>query len=315
MKLDYQPAYKIIRVYEGGNVDDKNDPGGRTSRGLTQASDNAYRDARGMPRIDVYKETEEFVSDCFKVNYWDHMRCDDLARGMDLCLFDALINSGPGNATKWAQAQLGLEVDGSFGAKTYQALRGVNDIEAFIEGFCARRLATLKGSRNWKRYGKGWGARIANVKKISQSWAQGNAVHPDVVQVEHVGGNQKVKAADLLTAPSQITPIATATVGSVGQAATTAASSLDSLKDTSKVFLYGFIAVTILGVAAGFAVKVMQDREKARASGQAIVPVDEGLDAGLPTLPSPATPVAPIPVAPAPVADPQAAPAAPATPA
>ncbi len=310
-KLDYAAAYKIIRVYEGGNVDDPQDPGGRTSRGCTQTTDNAYRARHGEPKIDVYKETEDNIAAIFKEGYWDKMHCDELLAGVDLEIFDACINSGPGNATKWAQAQLGLEVDGNFGAKTLQSLRGINDAEEFINGFCSRRLATLKGSKNWKRYGKGWGARIANCKKIGAAWATGDTP-PPVAVVEHIGGHRKVITADLNTAPTHAAPIAVGTVGSIGAAASQAAGSVEALKDIAPIMLWCFIGLTILGVAATMLVKVLQDRQAARNAGGVLAPVLDTLDAGLPSIQvaAPPTEAAAVTVAPmpAPIVAPIAAP-------
>jgi len=45
--------YKTVRVFERGNDDDPQDPGGRTSRGIIQREYDKYSDRKGLPRRDV----------------------------------------------------------------------------------------------------------------------------------------------------------------------------------------------------------------------------------------------------------------------
>ncbi len=62
MQLDFAKALPRILVYEGGQVDDPRDPGGRTNKGITQATFNVYLRAHGMQPEDVYRITDAEVS-------------------------------------------------------------------------------------------------------------------------------------------------------------------------------------------------------------------------------------------------------------
>jgi hypothetical protein len=73
--------------------------------------------------------TVEHARTIYKQGYWDPIRGDLLPEPLDLILFDAAINHGPGGATKLLQEALNsillgapLAVDGALGPKTFAAL-------------------------------------------------------------------------------------------------------------------------------------------------------------------------------------------------
>ncbi|MBY5318200.1 glycosyl hydrolase 108 family protein [Rhizobium leguminosarum] len=47
MRINFLPSLKLTLKSEGGDVDDKRDPGGRTSRGVIQTVYDAYRPFEG----------------------------------------------------------------------------------------------------------------------------------------------------------------------------------------------------------------------------------------------------------------------------
>lgn len=62
---DFQKCLAVTLKFEGGNDDDPRDPGGRTSRGILQREYDRYRDARGLPRGDVWRaaDVDQFFRD------------------------------------------------------------------------------------------------------------------------------------------------------------------------------------------------------------------------------------------------------------
>ena len=227
-KDGFDRAYARVRVYEGGNVDDPRDPGGRTSRGVTQRVYTAWLQRQGLPAADVYTATDDQVRAIFRVAYWDRCDCDALPAVIDFVVFDAAVNSGPGQAGRWLQRSLSGytgTVDGVLGAVTLHALDGDDDNDRLIARFCAARLGTLRGLKAWRAFGKGWAARIANVQKIGQAWASGS-VGPDPVALDQLGGHRKAVvspdtvARPLLSAAStQITASASAVAAPVSELA------------------------------------------------------------------------------------------------
>lgn len=162
MKDNFDAALKAILHHEGGYVNHPADPGGMTNLGVTkrvweewvghEVDENAMR---GL--------TPEKVAPLYKVKYWDKIKGDDLPTGVDYCVFDAAVNSGPGRAAKWLQGCVGVEQDGGIGPKTLAAVAAF-DPKELVEDYAKRRLSFLMDLKAWPTFGKGWGRRVAEVQ-------------------------------------------------------------------------------------------------------------------------------------------------------
>ena len=71
--------------------------------------------------------TVEDVAPIYRKNYWDRMKCDDLPRGLDLCVFDFGVNAGTGRSAKYLQRMIGTTVDGGIGPNTLRAVANYVD--------------------------------------------------------------------------------------------------------------------------------------------------------------------------------------------
>ena len=107
--------------------------------------------------------TPEIVGPMYKVKYWDKIKGDELPTGVDYCVFDAAVNSGPGRAAKWLQGCVGVEQDGGIGPKTLAAVAAF-DPKELVEDYAKRRLSFLMDLETWDTFGKGWGRRVAEVQ-------------------------------------------------------------------------------------------------------------------------------------------------------
>jgi lysozyme family protein len=165
----------LVLGYEGGNDDDPNDPGGRTSRGIIQSEWNVWRKTHpGLPS-DVWQAPQDQVVAIYKQSYWDALSCSDLAPGLDLVTFDYGVNSGNSRSAKLLQQLVGSEVDGEVGPNTTAAAAKVTDVPGLINKFCDARLAFLQGLGTWSVFGKGWSSRVADVRKQALAMASGTA--------------------------------------------------------------------------------------------------------------------------------------------
>jgi lysozyme family protein len=248
----FASAYKRVLVYEGGDVDDPHDPGGRTSRGVTQRVYDAWRMKQGKPKRDVYSATADEVKAIYRAQYWSAVQGDSLPIGVDLVLFDGAVNSGPKQSIKWLQAALGLQTDGVLGAVTLAALKADNDNDKLIAEINARRMGFLHKLSTFKYYGKGWSARVANVTKAGQAVANGT-VGPKPVYVSDDGGNVKALVEDV-KAPTVNAATGTSATG-VGVTLETAnetvqqvAGQVQGVADVSDALRYLFVGLTILGL-------------------------------------------------------------------
>ena len=159
MKENYAQALKQVLKYEGGKVDDPRDPGGRTAYGITQDTYDAWRKKQNLPTVDVFTISQADVAAIYRQEYWDCIRGDDLPAGVDFAVFDFAVNSGVSRAAKTLQAVVGVTQDGVIGPATIQATKTYVAMSV-----TNKRLAFMQSLSIWSTFGKGWSARIADVK-------------------------------------------------------------------------------------------------------------------------------------------------------
>ena len=172
MKENFRSSLTQVLKYEGGYSNHPRDPGGATMKGVTQRVYDAWRRKHSLaPRSVRYLEQNELEA-IYKHDYWDKVHGDDLPSGVDLAVFDLAVNSGVSRAAKMLQACAGVAQDGIIGPATLAAVR--HNPKCHI-ALCDRRLAFLQRLGTWSTFGKGWGARVADVKRKSIALA---ASHP-----------------------------------------------------------------------------------------------------------------------------------------
>ena len=169
MKHNWDDAIKHILKYEGGYVNHKDDPGGRTNLGITQ---RVWEEWTGKPATeeDMRGLTPAMVSPLYKKRYWDAVRGDDLPSGVDLCVFDCAVNAGVGRASKFLQQAVGVTADGQIGPMTVAAVTA-KPAEEVIEAFCNLREAHYKSLTTFATFGKGWMNRLGAVEAESKHMA------------------------------------------------------------------------------------------------------------------------------------------------
>ena len=159
MKENYAKCLAQVLKYEGGYVDHPKDPGGPTNKGVTQAVYDNWRKSQNLSIQSVRAIADSEVAAIYKNLYWDRVSGDLLPSGVDFAVFDFAVNSGVSRAAKMLQSVVGVTQDGQIGpatilaTKTYVAMSITN-----------RRLAFMQSLSIWSTFGKGWSARIADVK-------------------------------------------------------------------------------------------------------------------------------------------------------
>lgn len=163
MKENFSRSLDLVLHHEGGFVDHPKDPGGATNLGCTKSTWERWI---GHPcDVDAIKAlTPNDVAPLYKQKYWDVAKCDDLPAGIDYCVFDTAINSGPGRAIKFLQTAIGVPADGAIGPITMKAIHAA-DARQVIDAFTAARLEFLKELATWETFGKGWERRVTDVRR------------------------------------------------------------------------------------------------------------------------------------------------------
>ena len=154
----------LVLKDEGGNDDDPNDPGGRTSRGIIQSEWNDWRRTHpGLPS-DVWQAPQDQILAIYHEKYWTPLSADDLPGGVDYAVFDYGVNSGIFRSAKVLQGFVGADVDGEIGPQTIADTARV-DSGTLIKQICDERLAFLQGLATWGTFGRGWSNRVNGVRR------------------------------------------------------------------------------------------------------------------------------------------------------
>jgi lysozyme family protein len=176
-------AIALILKHEGGFVNNPKDPGGATNKGITIATFRKYIKPLGTV-ADLKALTDEQATIVYKRRYWDAVLGDQLPSGVDYAVADFAVNSGPSRAAKYLQRVVGATQDGRIGPATLEAVRRMPTAQV-INKLCDARLSfmqSIKGGKLWAEFGRGWGRRVADVRKVSLSWAETGQIYPDTPQ-------------------------------------------------------------------------------------------------------------------------------------
>ena len=157
----------FILSWEGGFVNDHDDRGGATMKGVTLAT---FRQVYGQSRTveELRRITDAQWMTIFRRYYWDRWKADAISsQSVANLLVDWVWASGRYGITI-PQALLGVKVDGMVGPKTIAALNGYrlgqeklfealwNDRQKYIE------MISRKG--NNQKFKRGWLRRLDGIK-------------------------------------------------------------------------------------------------------------------------------------------------------
>lgn len=155
---------------EGGFVNHPKDPGGMTNLGVTK---RVWEEWTGheVDEKQMRELTKSDVKPLYQRKYWNACRCSELPSGLDLCVFDTAVNSGPGRAVKILQSCLGVTIDGAIGPNTVAAANQFKDTALIhlIEDYCSARQAYLISLPTFDTFGKGWTKRVNDCKEEALS--------------------------------------------------------------------------------------------------------------------------------------------------
>ena len=160
----------FILQWEGGFVNDPDDLGGATNKGITIGAFTEYKKRKGQkaPTVDDLKNiSDDEWHDVFKSLYWDRWKADEIkSQSVANILVDWVWASGS-HGIKRPQRLLGMKEDGIVGKQTITAVNAMDaatlfkmikdDRAKFIDEICKARPKNEK-------YRKGWMNRINAIR-------------------------------------------------------------------------------------------------------------------------------------------------------
>ena len=160
--MNFDQAFDLLITHEGGfsNRPFSEDPGGATMYGVTEAV--ARKNGYVGPMKDLPLATAKNI---YRHMYWDACKCDQMPDAIQYALFDAAVNSGPGQAAKWLQSTVGVKVDGAIGPMTIQAALAANPL-LVAKQMLVNRLRFMTELKNWTANSRGWARRIAAILEM-----------------------------------------------------------------------------------------------------------------------------------------------------
>jgi lysozyme family protein len=157
MRENFRHCLELLLEHEGGFVNHPRDPGGATNLGVTK---RVYEEfvGRDVDIQEMRELTPDDVGPIYQAMYWDRIKGDELPSGVDWCVFDWAVNSGPGRAAKALQTFIGVTADGAIGPQTLQTLAAFDPAEV-IDAMHAARQSFYESLDTFDTFGKGWTRR------------------------------------------------------------------------------------------------------------------------------------------------------------
>lgn len=170
--------------------DDPQDTGGRTSMGILQREYDAWRRSMGLAQRDVWLIEDRELTQIYRRQYWDALRCGELPPGVDMLVFDAGVNCGVGIGARLLQRALGVTDDGHVGQITIAAAWDAPDHAALVAAFETAREAYHRQCRTFNVHGSTWLRRTADCAKVARGMLA-PSVPAAVIDVDYAEGSRR----------------------------------------------------------------------------------------------------------------------------
>lgn len=164
---DHKKLVPFVLKHEGGVVNDPDDAGGFTNKGVTLKT---FRSVFGNDKTkeDLINITDEQWGKIFKEYYWDKLRADDIeSQSVANMSVDWAYNAGVGTVAKKIQNIIGTKTDGIIGSGSLKLINS-KDAKELFEQIKAARIMFYKKLVEKKptnaKFLKGWLNRTEAIK-------------------------------------------------------------------------------------------------------------------------------------------------------
>ena len=169
LEYAFAAAFRETLGFEGGYVNDPDDPGGETRDGISK---------RSYPDVDIERLTTSQAMIIYRRDYWDALKLGKVLNSIISGeIFDTAVNMGRKRAVVIAQKALNflgeeLVEDGIIGQKTIKALNKwcrKDDQALFVclNGFqFAHYKQITEKNQKLKKFSRGWTKRIQQYQGV-----------------------------------------------------------------------------------------------------------------------------------------------------
>lgn len=173
---DFTQAFQLTIAHEGGYVNDPDDPGGETYKGVArkihskwdgwQTIDMLKRQTGFPGNLDKDPELQEAIADFYRVNFWDRVKGDNITdQKVAESIFDFAVNAGVGTSASLAQMVVETKADGVIGQESIAKINAF-DTDHFLAAFTVAKIARyvniVKKRPTSRKYFYGWVLRALN---------------------------------------------------------------------------------------------------------------------------------------------------------
>jgi len=177
-KVAFDTAFDFIMKFEGGYVNDKDDPGGATKYGISLVF---LRGVRGYATADsrtILKLTRDDAKKIYKEHFWTPNRLGEIPSDLAIPVMDTAVNMGYRFAIKNLQRSLNksglvsekLSVDGACGNKTVAAANNANVVKNielvrayYMMNRVIRYIAICERNPKMRKFFFGWLRRVGGL--------------------------------------------------------------------------------------------------------------------------------------------------------
>ena len=142
---EFEQALKFVLAREGGYVNNPNDPGGATNKGITQGTYNTWLKSKGRVTKNVKLITDAEVKEIYYKNYWLAAKCDKMTKKFAVICFDTAVNMGVSRVNEFLKACQYTDIDMYYLAR----IRKYNEFaknakqRTFLHGWLNRMFALI----------------------------------------------------------------------------------------------------------------------------------------------------------------------------
>lgn len=147
----YSQMVKFVLAREGGYVNDLNDKGGETNKGITHTTYDFYRRSKGLPKQSVKYMTDEEMHEIYYNNYYKASGADKIENPrLAMYVFDTAV------------------LHGVYGAKQMLKKSG-GDLEKFEQLRREHYYKQVEKKPKQKEFLEGWLNRVNHVKDYAKT--------------------------------------------------------------------------------------------------------------------------------------------------